>query len=71
VAFDLVLSHTTALGSFVGGALASWGPIVQLARSGDVTTSHATTMGSWEVHSDVGLVSAGGEDTSWGVLSPE
>jgi hypothetical protein len=26
-------------------------------------------MGSWEVHSDVGLVSAG-EDTLWGVLSP-
>jgi hypothetical protein len=27
----------------VGGALASWGPIVQLARSADVTTSHTTT----------------------------
>jgi hypothetical protein len=26
-------------------------------------------MGSWEVHSDVGLVSAG-DDTMWGVLSP-
>jgi hypothetical protein len=53
----------------VGGALASWGPVVQLARSVDVTTSHTTTMGSWEVHSVVGLVSAG-EDTLWGVLSP-
>jgi hypothetical protein len=53
----------------VGGALASWGPRVQLARSVDVTTSHTTAMGSWEAHSDVGLVSAG-EDTSWGVLSP-
>jgi hypothetical protein len=52
----------------VGGALASWGPIVQLARSVDVTTSHTTTMGSWEVHSNVGLVSAGG-DTLWGGLS--
>jgi hypothetical protein len=55
----------------VGGALASWGDIVQLARSADVTiTSHTTTMGScgsWEVHTDVGLVSAG-EDTLWGVL---
>jgi hypothetical protein len=52
----------------VGGALAPWGPVVQLARSVDVTTSHTTTMGSWEVNSDVGLVSAG-EDTLWGVLS--
>jgi hypothetical protein len=41
---------------------------VQLARSVDVATSHTTAMGSWEVHSDVGLVSAG-EDTLWGVLS--
>jgi hypothetical protein len=52
----------------VGGALAAWGPIVQLVRSVDVTTSHTTMMGSWEVHSDVGLVSAD-EDTLWGVLS--
>jgi hypothetical protein len=36
-------------------------------RSTDVTTSHTTAMGSWEVHSDVGLVSAG-EDTLWGAL---
>jgi hypothetical protein len=47
----------------------SWGPIVQLARIVDVTTSRTTTMGSWEVHSDVGLVSAGA-GTLWGVLSP-
>jgi hypothetical protein len=51
------LSHNCV--GVVGGALASWGPVVQLARSVDVTTSHTTTMGSWEVHSDVGLVSAG------------
>jgi hypothetical protein len=37
----------------VGGVLAPWGPVVQLARSADVTTSHTTTTGSWEVHSDV------------------
>ena len=51
------LSHNYV--GVVGGALASWGPIVQLSRSVDVTTSHTTAMGSWEVHSDVGLVSAG------------
>jgi hypothetical protein len=62
------LSHNYAYVAVVGDALASWGPISQLARSADVTTSHTTTMGSWEVHSDVGLVSAG-EDTLWGVLS--
>jgi hypothetical protein len=52
----------------VGVALASWGPTAKLARSVDVAISHTTAMGSWEVHTDVGLVSAG-EDTLWGVLS--
>jgi hypothetical protein len=64
--WHLVLSHTTALGSWeVHSRHGGWGPVVQLARSVDVTTSHTTTMGSWEVHSDVGLVSAG-EDALWG-----
>jgi hypothetical protein len=67
VAFS-ALTHNYVGVVVVGGALASWWPVVQLARSVDVTTSHTTTMGSWEVHSDVGLVSAG-EDTLWGVLS--
>jgi hypothetical protein len=49
------LSHNYV--GVMGGALASWEPIVQLARSADVTTSHTTTMGSWEVHSDVAVVS--------------
>jgi hypothetical protein len=67
VAFG-ALSHNCVGVVGGGGALASWGPVVQLTRSVDVTTSHTTTMGSWEVHSDVGLVGAG-EDTLWGVLS--
>jgi hypothetical protein len=59
----------------VGGALTPWGPVlVQLARSVDLTTSHTTTTGSWEVHSDVWLGQVGaGEETSWYVtyvLSP-
>jgi hypothetical protein len=60
----LVPSHSHHSHNYVGvvgGALASWGPIVQLARSVDVTTFHTTTLGSWEVHSYVGLVSAGGD----------
>jgi hypothetical protein len=48
VAFG-ALSHNYV--GVVGGALASWGPIVQLARSADVTTSHTTALGSWGVRS--------------------
>jgi hypothetical protein len=57
VAFG-TLSHNCV--GVVGGALslASWGPIAQLAHSVDVTTFHTTALVSWEVHSDVGLVSA-------------
>jgi hypothetical protein len=40
---SLSLTHNCV--GVVGGALASWGPIVQLARSADVSTSHTTAMG--------------------------
>jgi hypothetical protein len=68
----LVLSQMTLSHNYVGvvgGALASWGPIVQLARSALCSHLSHNYMGSWEVHSVVGLVSAG-EDTLWGVLGP-
>jgi hypothetical protein len=66
-AYISCIKVSEGLSAVVGGALASWGPVVQLARSADVTTFHTTALGSWEVHSDVGLVSAG-EDNLWGVL---
>jgi hypothetical protein len=58
------LSHNCV--GVVGGALASSGPICSAACPQRRCNPHTTAMGSWEVHSDVGLVSAG-EDTLWGV----
>jgi hypothetical protein len=40
---QMALSHNCV--GVVGGALTSWGPIVQLARSADVITSHTTIWG--------------------------
>jgi hypothetical protein len=65
---QMTLSLSTALWGRLGGTLASWGPIVQLARGVRCKHLSHNYMGSWEVHSVVGLVSAG-EDTLWGVLS--
>jgi hypothetical protein len=69
----LVLSQMTL--SHIRWGLGSWevrshhgGLLCSLPAASDVTAAHTTNMGSWEVHSVVGLVSAG-EDTLWGVLS--
>jgi hypothetical protein len=44
------------------------GLIFEQRRCNHLSHNYAT-MGSWEVHSDVVLVSAAGEDALWGVLS--